>query len=65
MRIIKLAFFVYLLSSVVLSKYMLECKIRYNGCRVMRSDDTFPNFAFILVRRICLEMSNNNQLMHS
>jgi len=49
MGIIKLAFVVYLLSCVVLRKYVFECKVRYNGCRFVRSDDTFPCFAFILV----------------
>jgi len=33
---------------------MFECKVRYNGCRFMRSDDTFPHFAFILVGKFVL-----------
>jgi hypothetical protein len=60
MRILKLAFVVYLLSYVVLGKCMFECKVRYNGCRFMRSDDTLHYFAFILVGKFVLKYARHS-----
>jgi len=39
---------------------MFECKVRYNGCRFIRSDDTFPYFAFILVGKFVFKYARHS-----